>query len=79
MRRDGSPHTVTRERLLWPLNRAVCEIGGALGLYLGLSVLSLLEVTFSLLSRFISTVINRSVVSHSQYELGHTSGLILQF
>ncbi|KAK3864652.1 hypothetical protein Pcinc_029689 [Petrolisthes cinctipes] len=59
VRRDGSPHTVTREKLLWPLNRAVCEIGGALGLYLGLSVLSLLQAAFSLLSRCISSAMNR--------------------
>lgn len=64
MRRDGSPHTVTSERLLWPLNRVVCEIGGALGLYLGLSVLSLLEAAFSLFSRFISITMNRSANSN---------------
>lgn len=72
MRRDGSPHTVTRERLLWPLNRAVCEIGGALGLYLGLSVLSLLEAAFSLFSRLISTTLNRSSNSDIYYKFKFT-------
>ncbi|XP_068234448.1 uncharacterized protein [Palaemon carinicauda] len=43
IRQDVSLHTRTEEELVWPLGRALCEIGGAMGLYLGLSFLSVLQ------------------------------------
>lgn len=58
VRRDGSPHTVTQEQLVWPLDRAVCEIGGALGLYLGFSVLSLLHAARAILAWASSAIIS---------------------
>ncbi|XP_064096523.1 uncharacterized protein LOC135208350 [Macrobrachium nipponense] len=43
VRHDVSLHKRTEEELVWPLNRAICEIGGAMGLYLGLSFTSVLQ------------------------------------
>ncbi|XP_066972297.1 uncharacterized protein [Macrobrachium rosenbergii] len=43
VRHEVTLHMRTEEELVWPLNRAICEIGGAMGLYLGLSFMSVLQ------------------------------------